>query len=178
MKHLAYHLAHENMGIYPQYTVDEKGVRTERTEWQNGWNAFSLKEIKTVCEINDWFKALSEEHQELIEELIIADKLEISYRGEGNEDVPQGVSLWINCSDTFFWASADGEGISREELPELLECYKLSPQYGGDLWCARKRQMRPQTACYEIYPKEEWCLFDAAGEPRTDTDGIGREKLQ
>lgn len=178
-EYLAYKIAHEDMGIYPQARVDENGVCTERTEWQNGWNAFSLAEIKKVGMIIDWFKKLPDDLQVLIESLCLENKIEISVQEDCDDDHPYaGVSLYINCSDTFFWGCADGEDIGIEELPELLECFKLSPNHGGDLWVCRKRKMRPQTACYKSrYPKEEWLLFDEAGEERTDSDGVGRNNL-
>jgi len=171
LEYMVWYLAHENIGIYPMSVVGGDKPYEKRSEWQEGWNACALDHTRKVIKIEKWLEEMSDNIRTLVEKLILERKLDISI---GDDKV----EMYINCSDTFFWGCADGEDISIEELPELLECFKLSPNHGGDLWVCRKRKMRPQTACYKSrYPKEEWHLFDEAGEERTDSDGVGRKNL-
>ena len=76
----------------------------------------------------------------------------------------------ILCSDTFAWGVADLEPIETLDDVDLLNqsCLDVGPIpiYGTDLYCARKRNMRPQGACYKCYNKEHWPLFDACGPVR------------
>jgi hypothetical protein len=101
--------------------------------------------------------------------------------------------LWLNkkgggfraavmCSDIFYWGAADAEDLTPETLPLLEQAYKdckavkgkefapgkyVSNQYfGGLLYCARQRNMRPQGAYYKNLPPEIHHLFDACGPER------------
>lgn len=40
----------DELGIYPKAVVKE-GIRKERTEWQNGWNAAVLKATSRMCDL-------------------------------------------------------------------------------------------------------------------------------
>lgn len=89
----------------------------------------------------------------------------------------------VDCSDCFFWGSADAEPLTPETLPilrqALEECEAMDKEHTdwycyifvGDLFAARIRKMRPQGASYEIYPPGLWPLFDACG-PERET-GLG-----
>lgn len=166
---IAWELAHDNIGIYPQAIVGGPNAYAKRTERMEGHNECSTALIDYYSRIADWIEEIPAEHKTLAEDMLITEKLRIGCNNE--------ISLWVNCSDLFFWACADGEDIELSELLDLAECYKLSPQYGNWLWCSRKRGMRPQTACYPYIPKEQWHLFDAAGPERDDPDGRGRVAL-
>lgn len=80
--------------------------------------------------------------------------------------------FFVYCNDFFFWACADGEEITKENLPELEkaihDCEAVGSRslFGPLLWCARRRKMRPQDAYYKNLPKPTWQLFDACGEVR------------
>lgn len=75
----------------------------------------------------------------------------------------------ILCNDVFFWGSADAEFIDEATLPDFE---RAVTECGGDeetgalLYCARKRQERPQGALYKYIPPEYWALFDACGPER------------
>lgn len=88
------------------------------------------------------------------------------------------VTFFINCNDEFWWATADCERITPENLPELHQAIKDCQVAEGDKWCswgpllfcARVRKMRPQQPAY---PKDEpavAALFDAAGPVRDRKD--------
>ena len=102
------------------------------------------------------------------------------------------LTAFANCNDTFWWGCADGEEITPENFAlfktAVIECealtearpkdspYYLPISFAGELFCARVRKMRPQGACYYIYPPELGPLFDACGPAREI--GLGNPKRQ
>lgn len=80
---------------------------------------------------------------------------------------PDGsVRLYANCSDLFYWATADAEEIVPGDLPLLIgtlndlktvDATYLLPE----LFSARKRKLRPQKPCYEHFSEAVAALFDA-----------------
>lgn len=91
------------------------------------------------------------------------------------------ITFFVLCNDLFWWATADAEKLTPEDIPILrqtildveatgiyglrLDAYEM----GCELWCARKRKMRPQQPAY---PKDEKlrALFDACGPVRNPKD--------
>lgn len=87
----------------------------------------------------------------------------------------QGKFKWfINCSDMFYWATADCEEILPGDIPSFIETIEdtlaLSDEYAychaPELWVSRKRGMRPQGAYYKHFTPELARLFDACGPER------------
>ena len=80
------------------------------------------------------------------------------------------LEFYVTCSDFFFWGCADAEDITSQEDVDLFEQaitdVGCEQTYVTDLYCAKKRKMRPQGACYEFIPKHLWCLYDACGPER------------
>jgi len=83
------------------------------------------------------------------------------------------VSFFINCSDIFFWACADDEELTPDNLEVFKQSYADTENlhesgkiYADILFCARMRKMRPQGAYYNFIPNELWPLFDACGPER------------
>lgn len=164
---IAWELASSNMGMFPQAVEGGSKPYKKRTERMEGHNDCVMEFHDKYFKFVEWLHDIPEEHEELVYSLLIEDKMEV-YGEKGS------VKMAVDCSDTFFWGCSDCEEISLEELPSLVECYAASPTYGGELWCAKKRGMRPQSASYkECYPEIEWPLFDACGPERTDSDGNG-----
>lgn len=92
------------------------------------------------------------------------------------------VTFLVNCNDCFYWATADCEEITSENLPLFEQTLKDAREaektfgsiYAGELFAARVRKMRPQYASYAEYPPEMWPLFDACGpERQTDNGAFG-----
>lgn len=82
------------------------------------------------------------------------------------------ITFFVNCNDLFYWACADAEPITRENLPELRKAFadiyaidRVLTAYAPSLFACRVRKMRPQPPAY---PKEERLkpLFDACGPER------------
>jgi len=90
------------------------------------------------------------------------------------------ITFFVLCNDLFWWATADAEKLTPEDMPCLRQAIldvqeirvdKLrldNYEMGCALWCARKRGMRPQQPAY---PQDERlrALFDACGPVRTQT---------
>lgn len=86
------------------------------------------------------------------------------------------VTLLVNCNDLFFWACADAEPLTLDNIAELEKAAEdmkaASPN--GDyslahlLFCCRMNGMRPQTPYYKYIPEHFKPLFDACGEVRID----------
>jgi hypothetical protein len=160
--------AYYDMGVYCQAVIDGDGTKKKRTEWQEGWNAYGSALLKKTSIIDKWLRSLPEDAGSVVR-LLEEDRLCISV-DESEPDAPRLV-LMVNCNDLFYWACADAEEITLAELPALEQALQESPTHGDLLWCARKRQMRPQAPYYKGFTKEEVALFDAAGPEREDSDG-------
>ena len=96
------------------------------------------------------------------------------------------VTFMVNCSDTFFWATADNEHLTPENIGVLeqavADCnavpseYKhLARIYASTLFCARVRGMRPMRLAYPKDRPEIWPLYDACGPERTsESEGLNQ----
>lgn len=86
------------------------------------------------------------------------------------------VAFMVNCSDIFWWGTADAERITPENVQSWLdtieELESTSPkgEYwvhdANILWVCRHRKMRPQGAAYSLFPEALWPLIDACGPER------------
>jgi len=103
---------------------------------------------------------------------------ELRWRDDGD-----GLMFYVDCSDTFYWGTADSEDLTEADLPELHRattdaCHCNGADVWPALWCARKRGMRPMAAFYRQVldgppdsrvPGTLAALFDAAGPARPST---------
>jgi hypothetical protein len=84
----------------------------------------------------------------------------------------------VGCNDMFWWATADGEPVTSEDVPELQRAWDdlwdehCNEVYAPWLWIARKRGMRPQRPWWdrERIPEKVKDLFCAAGPERDRKD--------
>lgn len=81
------------------------------------------------------------------------------------------LQFFINCNDIFYWACADCEEITNSSDIDLLErsmedCDRFDDDNGSILYCARKRQVRPQGAFYKYIEKNAHVVFNACGSER------------
>lgn len=83
--------------------------------------------------------------------------------------LPDGrTEVSIICNDLFWWGCADAEPIeSHADLAALVQAHDDSSEAGFELYCARRRRMRPQGAIYKYYSAEVQRLFDACGPDRS-----------
>lgn len=90
------------------------------------------------------------------------------------------ITFFVTCPDLFHWASADAEPLTAETLADFERALADaraacgSDTWGPELYCARRRGMRPQGAAYPE-DKRLWPLFDACGPERPR--GLGNPYL-
>ena len=100
----------------------------------------------------------------------------LSWHVQGGE-----VLFAVACNDVFWWGTADAEPFDQQDIPALqqaLDDCAAADEYGhcyaATLFCARKRNLRPQDAAYPNEPALV-ALFDAAGPKREN--GLLNPKL-
>lgn len=81
-------------------------------------------------------------------------------------DLNSPLQFYIDCSDVFFWGTSDLEPITPETLSQFEQALDDAGEDGPTLYCARRRQMRPQGATYRHIDSKHWPLFDACGPER------------
>lgn len=143
---------HNDTGIYPAVFV-KGNEKTERTAWQDGWNACLIEMTDKWGKMNKWYKSLPEETQSIVFEMLEEDILLLSI-----DDAM--VSPWILMNDTFSYASADGEDVSIDELPLVANIWKQYKQNGLIAWAAKKRGFQP----IKKYLTGEYKIVEAAIE--------------
>lgn len=127
--------ARTSLGIYPQ-SITRDGVTSQRTPWQDGWNAAILALLKNYEGITTWIAALPIETAQTVRELIAADVLYLHFKN----DI---VTCFVAMSDTFEYACADAEDVTVEELPLVAGIWR---DYGADgltAWAATRRDEAP-----------------------------------
>lgn len=87
----------------------------------------------------------------------------------------------VVCNDVFHWGTSDLEEITPANVGELERAYadakaahEIGEYYGGMLFAARVRGMRPQNAAYPADRPGLWPLLDACGPPRAVGPGNPR----
>lgn len=126
----------DSQGIYPQAMIDAKGVRTERTPWQDGWNDFHIQLIEKACIASAWFDKLSIQEVEDFYELLLNEVIRLSVRGGA-------VKLWLQMNDTFNFACADSEDVEIKDLVTILYLWQKYGYEGLIAWAANKRHEAP-----------------------------------
>jgi hypothetical protein len=94
--------------------------------------------------------------------------------GQPNPETPEiceeTIVLFVICNDLFYWASADLEHLSLDQVKPLYEAWRKKGHFGVDEWCCLRRQMRPQTPLEKRW-REEGLWTEAlealpAGDPK------------
>jgi hypothetical protein len=115
-------------GVYPQATIDGEGVRTERTQWQEGWNAAFMEISKRINAVEEQSKGISDE----LALLLIAD---VGWLQDGK--------FILNMNDTFGGYS-DVEEVKEEEVQEIARLFVTHGYKGITYWVAKKRGYDPE----------------------------------
>lgn len=122
-----------------------------------------MKNEEQLSFIIDVLKTIS--NADLIRSLLYGD-----YEDKGQ------INFAILCNDLFWWATADAESLTPDNLPILKQCIeeveKLDEHgraFEADiLFCCRIRKMRPQKPYYKSIPEKLHPLFDACGPERIE----------
>lgn len=127
--------ARESLGIYPR-SITRDGVTSQRTPWQDGWNAAILTLLRNYEGITAWIAALPIETARTVRELIAADVLYLHVKN----DV---VTCFVSMNDTFAYACADDEDVTVEELPIVAGIWRDYGAGGLTAWTAIRRDETP-----------------------------------
>lgn len=101
----------------------------------------------------------------------------VHYRLDWYFDNDFRVSFCVRCNDLFWWGTADVEDILPEDVDFFEQTMRDAREMGMFgvegvfLYCARKRNMRPQTAAFRKIKKIFWDLFLACGPERKQDVG-------
>lgn len=160
---MAFSIATDNIGIYPQTVQGGENPYVKRTERMEGWNDCVMEITKHACMIKKWLSELPAEHKSIIEDFLLNNTIDLHISDDQ-------IEMSVNCNDLFFWGCSDCEELTINDLPDLQKAVDDSKNAGSDcgelLWVARKRQMRPQGAYYAHVSPNLGKLFDACGEFR------------
>lgn len=91
------------------------------------------------------------------------------------------IRFFINCNDEFYWATSDAEEVLPGDLETLAKAYAdaraaLCEYYGGLLWVARKRNMRPQGPYFQYFTTDALVDHFLAAGPERDPKEAGDYK--
>ena len=129
---LLFMAAHEDQGIYPMSTTDG-GVTTQRTPWQEGWNAAHMTLMKQWATLCKWCRELPPDQCEALEALLSEDAISIAVNGD---EPPQP---WLIMNDTFGYACADGTNVAPVEFADVLRVWRTHGHDGLRAWAAKKK---------------------------------------
>jgi hypothetical protein len=88
-------------------------------------------------------------------------KLASKYDITGSLLWDEDLNFAINCSDSFFYATADAEEIKTNEDIDLLEeCLKEMGHHGDLLYCYRKRKLPVLNWLKKYIDEEDWDKFE------------------
>ena len=86
--------------------------------------------------------------EQALVELIVADVFFIfdtkNVFLEGKDEKPGTITLELNCNDLWYWATADSEPVTVDELPELYRRFKEDKKWGTTKYACVKRKLAPQ----------------------------------
>lgn len=137
-KYLMLRAVLDGLGVYPA-AVTENSVTTERSAWQDGWNA-ATKEIEEKAEtIEAWFKDLPLQTARSMEYALEHDLIEVQISGKT-------VRLILFMNDVFCHA-ADGERIEAEDTYHIEHVHRGWGHHGVIAWVARRRKEAPLERC-------------------------------
>lgn len=134
--------AEEAIGIYPKATI-ENGIKTERTEWQNGWNSAIIKRTKLENKFLNWYKEIPTKYKKCVTTLLIKEELYLSLDEDNN------VTMFILLNNIFAWACSDYENVTFKDLHDIYTVYLKDNKWGTIKWACVKRNEKPQDPIVE-----------------------------
>jgi hypothetical protein len=130
----------DQLGVYPA-KYDGK----DRTAYGEGWNDCSSQLLSCYGIIEKFYESIDPSLPDKIQKLNDDEILEFHLRKEG---YLSDVIMLVRCNDLFWWACADAEEVTIEEIPSLYDtCYdedENKKRWASDIWCCLHRGMRPQ----------------------------------
>jgi hypothetical protein len=133
-------LVFEQMGIYPA-KYDGK----DRTAYGEGWNDCQAQFLACFDIVERFYENIDPTLPDKIQKLNNDDILFFHLK---KDDFFGTVEMGVNCNDLFWWACAEIEEISLEEIPALYDASYdengYSKPWGASIWACLHRGMRPQ----------------------------------
>ena len=129
----------DQIGIYPQSVTKNYGTdkeeTTPRTTWQDGWNACNMEIPDKI------YGQLKELRKGVDKNFALLSIIDAGW-AEGDKYI-------LNMNDTFHYACADEEEITKEEAEEVVRLFKRHGMKGIDYWVACKRGYDPEIPHYK-----------------------------
>jgi hypothetical protein len=110
-------------GVYPKSGMDGKGIKKDRTEWQEGWNA---------CYQYITDKVFKLDGLELSNEFMLLIAADLGWFD------PEVKIFYLNMNDVFEYGS-DVEEIDQEEVKEVARLFSYYGYNGVNYWVWKKR---------------------------------------
>lgn len=140
----------DQLGIYPA-KYDGK----DRTAYGEGWNDCQTQLLACFGIIEDFYNNIDPLLPDKIQKL--ADDEVLWFHLDKNDFFGE-VKMLVNCNDIFWWACADVEEVTLEEIPVLYDtCYDKDgnkKSWGSSIWACLHRKMRPQHPVEDSMKKE------------------------
>jgi hypothetical protein len=91
-------------------------------------------------------------------------------RIEGSFEIwGETIVLHVNCNDLFWWATADCEDLTYDEVGNLYKMWKDEKYkgYGDLIWCCKQRGLMPQQPYRDLMKKDglDLSVFDGLKDP-------------
>jgi hypothetical protein len=157
----------EQMGIHPVKYGDK-----DRTAYQEGWNDCQMQFLACFDIIEKFYENLDPTLADKIQKL---NDDEIVWFHLDKNDFFGEVKMAVLCNDIFWWACADMEDISLEEIPTLYDmCYDKDgnrKDWGSSIWACLHRKMRPQHPIEDDMKKAGVWIDELESLPVRDNTG-------
>lgn len=127
------HAARRSMGVYPEAIITKGDSVKERTEWQNGWNAYGEAHLDRVSKLTRCVATM--DHR--MREMLCDGTAEVMFKD--GEPI-----LVFNTSDLFAWGYADAEDITQDNIGPLYEAWRAQGITGLLKWKCKQEGHRPQ----------------------------------
>lgn len=145
----------DDLGIYPAAYV--KGdVTTERTPWQDGWNAAVCAMTDYQEAIEKWFEELPDDAQQAVD--LFLGRNDLILRVNVTNPIPapkhSQVRMLLNMGDTFEYATADAEEVPVDAIVKVAHVALDYGTQGLIAWAAMRRGYEPLAEVRdELYKK-------------------------
>jgi hypothetical protein len=134
----------DQIGVQPAAITKNYGTPEEetipRTAYGDGWNACAEELLDKI------YGQLEVLSKGVDKNFALFALLDLGW-AEGDKYI-------LNMNDTFHYACADAEEVSKEEAPEVARLFKAHGYKGLDYWVAEKRGYDPEIPRYKARVEE------------------------
>lgn len=131
--------ATDALGMYPA----GDGAATERTAWQEGWNAALTAVTDSQVVAEAWFEGLPANVQQAVGLLLTDEMLHLNLTNLTPTPEHGEVHMLLNMNDTFGYAMADTEEVPVDEVVKVSHLWIYYLHAGLVAWTAIRRGKEP-----------------------------------